>query len=292
MASPRHDANRVIEEQLDTRLQAIETAATADVVSYLGPIAVPFDDRLKLALEDMQSRRDKLMVILETSGGYIEFAERMARVFRHHYPRVEFIVPSFAMSAGTVLVMSGDAFHMDYFSVLGPIDPQVQRPGSDQWVPALGYLIQYERLVDKSAKGELTTVEAMFLVQNFDAAELYQIEQERKLSIDLLKEWLVKYKFKDWTQTEATAMAVTPAMREQRAEEVANKLNDTERWRTHSRGIPIDVLRQELKLKVDDFGVDPTLGPAVREYYRLLKDYMMRRGHDVVIHRDGQYEGF
>ena len=52
--------------------------------------------------------------------------QRIAETLRHHYDRVEFIVPNYAMSAGTVLVMSGDAIHMDYFSVLGPIDPQVR----------------------------------------------------------------------------------------------------------------------------------------------------------------------
>ena len=34
--------------------------------------------------------------------------------------------------------MSGDAIFMDYFSVLGPIDPQL--PKGDTMVPALGYL--------------------------------------------------------------------------------------------------------------------------------------------------------
>lgn len=42
--------------------------------------------------------------------------------------------------------------------VLGPIDPQVRN--DRQWyVPALGYLEQYERLVQKSADGTLTTAE-------------------------------------------------------------------------------------------------------------------------------------
>jgi ClpP class serine protease len=95
------------------------------------------------------------------------------------------------MSAGTVLVMSGDTIHMDYASTLGPIDPQV-RNRAEQWVPALGYLEQYDRLVEKSKAGTLTTAELTYLLQNFDPAELYQYEQERELSIALLEEWLVR----------------------------------------------------------------------------------------------------
>ena len=77
--------------------------------------------------------------------------------------------------------MAGDAIWMDYASTLGPIDPQIRRNG--QYVPALGYLEQYQRLVDKSANGDLTTAELAYLVQNFDPAELFQYEQERDLSI-------------------------------------------------------------------------------------------------------------
>ena len=46
--------------------------------------------------------------------------------------------------------MAGDAIYMDYFSVLGPIDPQL--PKDDKMIPALGYLEQYKRLIEKSQK--------------------------------------------------------------------------------------------------------------------------------------------
>lgn len=222
----------------------------------------------------------------------MDTAERIARIFRHHYQRVDFLVPSYAMSAGTILVMSGDAIHMDYASTLGPIDPQVRR-GDGGLVPALGYLEWYERLIAKSAAGDLTTAEAMFLVQNFDAAELYRYEQERELSIALLKEWLVKYKFKDWKKTADRGKTVTKKMRTDRAATIARQLNKTDRWHSHSRGIPMEVLRRDLKLHIDDFGEDPKLQPAVHDYYRLLTDYLVKRGHDAfVMHRRGLYVGY
>ena len=37
---------------------------------------------------------------------------------------------------------------MDYYSVLGPIDPQVNR--GEGLVPALGYLKKYDELIEKS----------------------------------------------------------------------------------------------------------------------------------------------
>lgn len=291
LSKAERDANSIIEQQLDERIAAIEDATDADVLTYFGPMYPPADDAVKEALEDMDDRRKTLLCVLETSGGYIDTAERIARIFREHYGRVDFLVPNYAMSAGTILVMSGDGIFMDYASTLGPIDPQVNK--GDGLVPALGYLEQYRRLVEKSAAGKLTTVEAMYFVQNFDAAELYRYEQERELSIALLKDWLVKYKFKDWKRTETRKKQVTRKMRTDRAKMIAEKLNKTDHWHSHSRGIPMEVLRRDLKLLVEDFGEDPKLAAAVRDYYHLLKDYIIKRSHDsFVLHRKGLYVGF
>lgn len=107
----------------------------------------------------------------------------------------------------------------------------------------------------------------------------------------LLKEWLAKYKFKNWKVTDKRGVAVTRAMREQRAQEIAERLNNTEDWHSHSRGIPMAVLRRKLKLLIDDFGVDSRFDP-LHDYYRLLQDYVLLRDHDVLaLHRNGRYVG-
>ena len=283
-------ANDIVESQLDTHLAELEHDFTADVLAFLGPITYGVDDAIRDAVEARGSR-PTLFVILETTGGYIEVAQRIADTLRKHYQRVEFVIPNFAMSAGTVLVMSGDAIHMDYYSVLGPIDPQVQRPTGGGWIPALGYLVQYERLIERSRKGKLSTAEMTFLIEKFDPAELYRYEQERELSISLLKEWLVKYKFKNWKKTEARKLPVTKAMRTKRATAVAKSLNDTEKWHSHGRGISMEVLQRDLRLRIEDFGRNKELSGRIRTYHKLLVDYIVRRGHDYsgVLHTKGLY---
>lgn len=290
--NPTHSSNSIIESQLAERAVRVEEAAKADVLAYVGPIYPPLDDLIKDILEQVPKSRKTLFVLLETFGGSINTAERMAKIIRHHYNRVEFVVPSYAMSAGTVLVMSGDAIHMDYASVLGPIDPQVLNK-SGQWVPAVGYLEQFARLVEKSRNGQLTTAELTFMIEHFDAAELFQYEQERELSIALLEEWLVKHKFKNWRTTESTGTRVTQAMRRRRAKEIAEKLNDASHWHSHGRGIPMDVLRRDLKLVINDFGDDPELMRAIHDYFRLLQDFRLRLGHlELVVHAKERYVGF
>lgn len=291
MAEDHPGSNTYIEGELTRRLTELEALLRSDVITCVMPIHQPLDDLVRDAVEDIQKKRDALTVILETDGGSIETAERIANVFRHHYPKtVKFLVPNFAMSAGTILVMSGDDIYMDYYAVLGPIDPQV-RNQNGVYVPALGYLEKYRQLIAKSAKGRLTAAEIAFLVEKFDPAELHRFEQARDHSVDLLKQWLVTYKFKNWTVTRTKKAKVTQTMKIKRAEEIARKLNDTKKWRSHGRGLSITVIDKELNLLIEDFGIDAKMNQEVRDYSRLLQDYMFRRSHSLVVHTKEKYVG-
>lgn len=235
----------------------------------------------------MSPKKRKITVILETSGGYSEVAQRIAQTLRHSYRIVDFIIPNYAYSAGTILAMSGDDIYMDYFSILGPIDPQLNK--DDKMVPALGYLEQYKRLIDKSRLGTLTTAELAFLINRFDPGELYMYEQAREMSISLLKEWLVKYKFKNWKTTKTHRRRVTKAMRVERAEEIAKTLNKIEKWNSHGRGIHMSVLRRDLKLLIKDFGEIPALRECIKDYHRLLQDYIATVRHNWVVQTRKDY---
>ncbi len=283
-------ANRIVEDQLDRLASELEDELSADLLSFIGPIHYGVDDLIRDAVEEKKDKNNKLAVVLETSGGYIEVVQRIADTLRHHYPVVEFIVPNAAMSAGTVLVMSGDAIHMDYYSVLGPIDPQIERADGARWIPAVGYLVKYKELIDKSDQGTLTTAELAFLLEKFDPAELHQFEQARELSISLLTEWLATYKFKNWEKTKTQGIEVTPEMKKERAAHIAGILNDTKKWHTHGRGISMAVLRgEELKLEIDDFGQKPELNAKIKAYYKPLVDYMAVRGLRAFIHSVGRH---
>ena len=284
---------RIIEAQLDDQIAGIETCVEGSALSFFGSLLYGTEDAFRDAAEALVDELEgkppgKLVVILETDGGFIEVVQRVAEILRHHFERVEFMIPNYAMSAGTVLAMSGDAIHMDYFSILGPIDPQVSGTRGVQ-VPALGYLVQYERLIQKADRGELNTAELAFLTQKFDPAELYRYEQARELSISLLKEWLVEYKFKDWRRTETNNKPVNKAFKKRRAAAIAEKLNNPAKWHSHARGISMEVLRRDINLKIEDFGEDGELSNRVKVYCKLLRDYMLRLGQPASLHRKGAY---
>jgi hypothetical protein len=286
--------NRIVEEHLDELAFELERVFDADVLAFMTPIEYGVDDAVRDAIEGRSARRKRLVVMLETPGGYIEVVARIADTLRHHYDHLTFVVPNFAMSAGTVLAMAGDAIYMDYYSVLGPIDPQIereQRDGSKRFVPALGYLAKYEELIAKSAKNELTTAEVAFLLEQFDPAELYEFEQARDLTNSLLIEWLARYKFKDWNETETKKEPVTPEKKKERAADIAVKLGKADEWHSHARGISMAVLRDpaRINLKIDDFGANAELHKAVRDYHRALSEYAAVRGLVGSLHVPGNY---
>jgi len=262
-------------------LAEIERCHDSDVLAVFGPIVSSVEHRVRRGLELLDpDRRRKLLVILDTPGGSIDTAERIVLITRHFYPdHVAFLVPDRAMSAGTILAMSGDEIWMDYYSCLGPIDPQVERggEGGPRLVPALGYLEQFEVLQEKARQGRLTNADAI-LLSKLDLAELRRFELERDRSIDLIKDWLVRYKFKNWTRTRTRKKLVTAAMRSSRAAAIAKALQSLKRWGSHSRGITKDVLVNDLHLLIDDYGQHATLHEHVRHYFDLMREVVGTHG--------------
>lgn len=287
-------ANEFVEQQLSVRAEAVGAAFGSHVLALSGPLVFGVDDIIRHVLEDhlkRASRNRNLTVMVSTLGGYIEVVQRIVEMLRHHYRHINFVVPNSAFSAGTILVLSGDIIYMNYYSRLGPIDPQVET-SRGKMVPALGYLIQWERLVEKANAGKLSLPEVQLMVDGFDQAELYKYEQSRNLSITLLKRWLVRHKFKNWKQTETKKRPVTPRMRRDRAEEIARQLNNTDKWHTHGHGISMEVLRRDLKLKIDDYGRNLALKEPIEHYNGLLDDYMMKLSTVGAIHTPGTYLPF
>ena len=275
-----------IKKELDTHIQSIGTTLVSDVVAIVSPIVPTLDLRLRDAVNTITEKKNSIAVILDTPGGVVEVVERIVTTLRWAFHEVVVIVPDRAMSAGTILALSADRIMMDYFSCLGPIDPQIERDG--KLVPALSYLNQFERLNQKASSSRLTTAEYA-LLSKLDLGELYQFEQARELSIELLVKWLSKYKFKHWNRTSTQGIEVTDEMKTKRAKEIAALLNDTARWHSHARGIDRRTLCDEVGLKIDDLSSNSTLHQCIMSYFELLRDYMSREQLISFVHTRGYF---
>ena len=277
-----------VKSTLKERVEKLEQHFAADGIFFYGPIYPGVEKRFRDFIEklgDDSPERNRLVIVLNTPGGSVETVEKLVDVIRFHYSEAYFVVPDYAMSAGTVFSMSGDRLYMDYSSSLGPIDPQIHN-GKD-WVPALGYLDQVERMIQKSLDGKLSDAELLIL-QAQDLAMLSRFEQAKNLTVTLLKKWLVEYKFKDWTihgtNPEKKGKPVMLAEKEERAKEIAEILSDNKIWHSHGRLIGMATLRSQLRLKIEDYSDDLPLRATIRAYNDFILEYIRREKYPTFLH--------
>lgn len=89
-------------------------------------------------------------VILVTPGGSGTQVAKFVDKLRCRFNHISFILPDIAMSAGTILTMSGEEIIMTSNSYIGPIDPQV--PNKDgMYVPAQSILTLIDDIKEKGA---------------------------------------------------------------------------------------------------------------------------------------------
>ncbi|WP_458402208.1 SDH family Clp fold serine proteinase [Candidatus Avelusimicrobium sp.] len=251
--------------------------AKADVLFYNGDIDRIYEQMFRTAIEGLvkehkKNHRETLIVILQTNGGSVETAEKYVKIIRTYYKKVYFIIPNYAMSAGTIFCMSGNKIFMDCSSCLGPIDPQIYSIKEQRYVPANGYLDEMQSMIKKSQEGTLTNVEFV-MCQNQDLAFLNHCRQTASLAVNLLEEWLVKYKFADWNSTETTHRVVTEEDKKARAREIAEQLGKNTKWHVHSRPIMLDDLNR-LRIKIDDYTYNKPLKKLIRQYSDYILQYI------------------
>ena len=281
-----HFENSIL-DLIDKSAQELENVLSADVVFYHGQIHPAYYRTFRDFIEGVKTSSERndetIAIVLRTGGGSAETTERMVGVLRKHYKQVYFVVPDMAMSAGTIFCMSGDKIFMDYSSSLGPIDPQVQLPDTGDYVPALGYLDKVAEIVKKK---ELSPADVVML-KSIDLAKLARFEQGRDLSIDLLQDWLVRYKFKDWNKHRSNPKKkdkpVTNPEKKDRANQIAQDLSDHKKWRSHGRNLDVEKLGA-LRIEIDDYSDKEDLRSAIRGYNDPLTGYIDRLGHQFFLH--------
>ena len=275
-------------EMLDNELVSLENTLNGDLLYYNGNIFAGLENIIKNVIEDLQEKDkerklkwETLFFVLTTPGGDVGTVERIVNIIRHHYEIVNFIIPDMAMSAGTVLALSGDDIYMSYASSLGPIDPQICN-AKNEWVPIKGYLNKVEEMLNKAKNNELTDVE-FALFRELDLARLSQYEQICKLTTDLLTKWLVTYKFKNWNTHNSSKKPVTNAEKGRIAKKIAEKLGNDSIWLTHGRFINIQRLQNELGLKILDYSKLPW-GKTLETYCEMIQDYHQTRKTNWSLH--------
>jgi len=203
---------------------------------------------------------DRVDFYIETPGGSAATAEEIVVYLRNKFDHVSFVVSGEAKSAGTIMVLSADEILMTETGSLGPIDAQVRIGRS--FVSAYDY-IEWTKQKSKKAKkvGRLNPFDAVMIAQ-ISPGELSGVLHAFKYAEDLVRDWLVKYKFKNWAVTKTRQIPVTDAMKMQRAREIARELINHAKWRLHGRSIKASNL-SEIGLEITRVENDPALSDIV-----------------------------
>jgi hypothetical protein len=194
---------------------------------------------------------------LETPGGSGEAAEEIIRFIRDRFPDVilSFLISGEAKSAGTLLALGGNEILMTKTGSLGPIDAQI--PIGRMIISAYDYMEWIDDKRKEATKNKTLNPFDAVMIAQISPGEIKSVYNSLQFAKDLVIDWLCNYKFKDWIETETRKKTVTAAMKEKRANEIADQLINHGRWRTHRRSLKIDDLMGNLGLQITCIDDDP-----------------------------------
>jgi hypothetical protein len=165
-------------------------ASTAGVGSEIGPADdLPFAE----LIASIPPNETSVDILPASNGGSGQQVGRFVDALRPRFERVDFLIPSYCMSAGTMFALSGDSIWMTSRACLGPIDPQVPMSGG-RYVPAQALLLLVEKLQkDGEAamkKGDGIPWTAVRIVDTIDKKELGEAITASDYSRKMVQEFL------------------------------------------------------------------------------------------------------
>ena len=135
-----------VERETDATLQAFADSENAALLAYIGPYlgvrvspihyqtaSITFFDEFAIEsiIEELrQNKVKKAYFLINSFGGQMDAAYKIARVLRTTLEEIVTFVPHIAASGGTLFAITGDQIVMGPMSNITPVDPQVRHNGS------------------------------------------------------------------------------------------------------------------------------------------------------------------
>ena len=249
---------------VESRIKNVHTLSGVPLIIYASACTAPagkappellqIDPSDKIGFHSMLEDIDgpKLDILIHSPGGFAEAAESIIEEIRHKFGYVRFIIPSYAKSAATMMVMSGDEILMDEDAELGPIDPQMYTRNGV--TPAQAIKQQFEKAAEEIFKDPRMGQVRFPILQLLGPGLLAQCDNASALSNNLVRDWLSKYMFR--------TLADGPA----KADSIATYLSNHGAFKSHARRVKLEDLRT-YDLAVKNLRDEPIFYRAVWELY-------------------------
>jgi len=195
-----------------------------------------------------------LTLVLHTPGGSANAAETIVEYLHQKFDYIEVVIPTYAMSAGTMVCLAADRLLMGRQSQLGPIDPQM-RAGAGS-VSAGAIVAQF-----KLAKTEILKDPRMAAVwapalQHLGPALFVEARKALDYGEAMVRRWLAQRQFKGKTDAARKAAAV------------AKYFTRSKAHKSHGRRIDRNEARLQ-GLAIEDIEEDQALQDIILTAYHL-----------------------
>ena len=224
--TPLFEANHADRYQRQILIRRIQGRSRRTLLCYVSgsDCAIDRDDTVPFVdLLHHVPRNRAVDLLLHTFGGSADVAEKLMGMLRGHVGTAELrvIVPDYAKSAGTLMVLGADKVVMSDMSELGPIDPQILL--ADRWQAVQNYLDAYDEHA-ATLKTDPDNTAARIMLGKLDPATLKlcetAVDRARQAAENLLKRGMFR-KGGNWSLT-------------------VSELLDTARWLSHGQVISWD----------------------------------------------------
>ena len=227
--TPLYAASNSRRYERQALIRQIQEETQSHLICYIGGArslitrddVLPFHDLLRNLDKDTD-----IDVLLHTIGGDIDATEKLVNMIRDRVGTASFriVVPDYAKSAGTLMVLGADRVVMSDSSELGPIDPQVVRAEGDGQrvsVSVQHHLAAYDQYAGRLTEAPDDPV-ATLMLQKFDPAVRQMYMGVARRARQLAETFLVQGMFSDGGGNPTGA---------------AKELLNTDLWHTHSQVI-------------------------------------------------------
>jgi hypothetical protein len=196
-----------------------------------------------------------LTLVLHTPGGISNATETIVEYLHQKFDYIEVVIPTYAMSAGTMISLAADRLLMGRQSQLGPIDPQM--PVGGRTVSARAIVDQFDRAkLEILADPKMAAVWAPAL-QHLGPALLTEARNALDYGEAMVARWLARRHFKGRADAAGKAAAV------------ANYFNRSDSHKSHGRRIDRNEARGQ-DLAIEDIEADQTLQDIILTNYHLM----------------------
>ena len=189
-----------------------------------------------------------LILILHTPGGVTNATETIIDYIHSKFQYVEVVIPTFAMSAGTMIALSADKIIMGRQSQLGPIDPQMIMNGRS--FSANSVKAQFD-LAKKDIQEDVKNAHVWApILGGMPPGLLVEAQHAAEYSEEIVRKWLEKKGYKE-------------------AERIASYFNKPDLHKSHGRRINKDEARAQ-GLHIDDLESSQEFQDAVLTAYHAM----------------------